>query len=64
MIFSLNVQFNVGVVKLENYDVSNELLNLVFNTNIVFYPSFGLVLLLYYIVEQYGIGIVLHAKSQ
>ena len=29
----------------------NELLNLVFNTNIVVYPSIGLVLLLYYIAE-------------
>ena len=29
----------------------NELLNMVFNTDIVFYPSIGLVLLLYYIAE-------------
>ena len=36
---------------LENYDMINELLNLVFNTNIVVYPSIGLVLLLYYIAE-------------
>ena len=45
------IQFNAGVVKLENYYIINELLNLVFNINIVFYPSIGLVLLLYYIAE-------------
>ena len=37
--------------KLENYDIINELSNLVFNTKIVFYPRIGLELLLYYIAE-------------
>ena len=45
------IQFNTGVVKLGVYYIINELLNLVFNINIVFYPSIGLVLLLYYIAE-------------
>ena len=38
------IQFNARVVKLEDYYIVNELLNLVFNINIVFYPSIGLVL--------------------
>ena len=36
---------------LENYDKINVLLNFIFNTNIVVYPSIGLVLLLHYIAE-------------
>ena len=39
--------------KLENYDTINELLNLVFNTNIVIYPSIGLVL---YCMQKAGIA--------
>ena len=53
--------------KLDNYDTINEFLALVYNSNIVFYASIGLLLLLYYIIlllAVYGIGIVLHAKSQ
>ena len=51
--------------KLENYDIINELMNLVFNTNIVCYPSIGLVLLFYYIAEySTSIILVLHCMQK
>ena len=43
----------------------NELLNLVFNTNIVVYPSIGLVLLLYYIGDFFtSMVLVLYCKQK
>ena len=60
------IHFNSWVGKLENCDIFNELLILVFNANIVLYPSIGWVLLLYYIavlnaniVLYLSIGLVL-----
>ena len=43
----------------------NELLNLVFNTNIVLYPSIGMVLLLYHIAEfPSSMVLVLHCMQK
>ena len=43
----------------------NEFLNLVFNTNIVVYPSIGLILLLYYIAEFFtSVVLVLYCMQK